>query len=293
MFGYIRPVKDRLTESEYELFRSAYCGLCHCMKERCGFASRFTLNFDFTFMAMLLSEKGDGTDVSRRCVAHPFKARKCRCCSSAFNDAADMSVILSYMKLDDNIRDERFPRSIPSRLARLCLRRGYKRACGNKPGFAAAAKTLLSELEQLENEGCGSIDRPADKFALILAEAASVSSNTEREKVLRYLFYHIGRIIYIIDAVDDLPEDLKAGSYNAVSCRFALAVPELDDETAKTLDLTIRHSINLIASDYQLLSETEFSGILTNIIYLGLPAAASEVLRSRLRENNLLTGDKE
>lgn len=293
MFGYIRPIKDKLTESEYELFRSAYCGLCHCMKERCGFASRFMLNFDFTFMAMLLSEKGDGTIASRRCIAHPFKARKCSCCSSAFNDAADMSVILSYLKLDDNVRDERFLRSLPSRLAKLCLRRGYKKACRKKPGFAAAAKSLLLELELLENESCNSIDRPADKFALILAEAASVSPDEERGRVLRYLFYHIGRLIYIIDAVDDLPDDLEDGSYNAVSCRFALNSPELDDESAKSLDLTIRHSINLIASDYQLLSETEYSGILTNIIYLGLPAAASEVLRSRLPENNLFTGDKE
>ncbi len=293
MFGYIRPIKDKLTESEYKLFRAAYCGLCHSMKKRCGFASRFTLNFDFTFMAMLLSGADEGHDECRRCIAHPFKARKCRCGSAAFNDVADMSIIFSYLKLADNVRDEGVLRSIVSRLAMLCLFRGYKRACGKKPGFSAAAKALLRELELLEDSGCDSLDRTADKFALILAEAASVSADKERGRVLRYLFYHIGRLIYIIDAIDDLPDDLERGSYNAVSHRFSLDEPVLDDTAACSLDLTIRHSINLIASDYQLLSETEYSGILTNIIYLGLPAVASEVLRSRLPETSKFTGDKE
>ncbi len=285
MFGYIRPVKEELSESEYELFRSVYCGLCHCMKKRCGFASRFTVNFDFVFMAMLLSGKEGAACTSRRCIAHPFRPRKCRC-SSALDDAADMSVILSYLKLDDNVRDEKFLRSLPSRLAMLCLRRGYKKACRNKPGFAAAARSRLTELERLENENCCSIDLPADKFALILAEAASAAPDKDRERVLRYLFYHIGRLIYIIDAIDDIPDDMEEGSYNAVSRRFELSLPELDDESAQSLDITIRHSINLIASDYQLLSETGYSGILTNIIYLGLPAVASEVLRSRLRDKS-------
>ena len=36
MFGYVRPVRDELKCRDFDLYRAAYCGLCRCMKERCG-----------------------------------------------------------------------------------------------------------------------------------------------------------------------------------------------------------------------------------------------------------------
>ncbi len=293
MFGYIQPVRDKLSQNEYETFRAVYCGLCHCMKRRCGLAARFMVNYDFTFMAMLLSGERESCYEQLRCIAHPFKARKCLCCSGTFDKAADMSVILGYLKLEDNIHDDGFFRSLASRLACICLRRGYKKACRREPEFAAGAEGLLSELRALEQEGYSSLDRMADKFAQILASAAIAADIPERRKVLKYLFYHIGRLVYILDAIDDLPEDCESGAYNAVARRFSLDGPSLDDSAAQALDLTVRHSINLAAGDYQLLMENEYSSILTNIIYFGIPAVASQMLQSRLPDTNILTGDKE
>ena len=55
MFGYILPLREELKVREFEQFRSAYCGLCHTMGPRYGPAARFLLNYDFTFLAMLLA----------------------------------------------------------------------------------------------------------------------------------------------------------------------------------------------------------------------------------------------
>lgn len=293
MFGYIRPVRDRLSEEDYSAFRAAYCGLCHSMKKRCGTAARFTLNFDFTFLAMLLSRQGEGRTELCRCIAHPFRKRACSVCSAAFYSAADMSVILTYLKLDDNIMDEPFFRALASRLAKLMLLRGYRKACVSQPEFARTARKRLAELRELERSGSCSLDRTADKFAKILSAAALASPDAERGRVLSYLFYHIGRLVYIIDAVDDLPDDIANGSYNAVQRRFSLPGPVLDETASRSIDQTLRHSLNLAASDYQLLSGTVYSGVLANIIYLGLPSAASKVLRSRLPDNLKETGDIE
>lgn len=54
MFGYVLPVRSRLTEQEWADYRAAYCGLCHTMKRRYGFLAQFLLNYDFTFLALLL-----------------------------------------------------------------------------------------------------------------------------------------------------------------------------------------------------------------------------------------------
>ena len=56
MFGYVRPSFGRLTEEEKVRFQAAYCGLCRTMGHRCGAVSRLFLNYDLTFLAVLLSE---------------------------------------------------------------------------------------------------------------------------------------------------------------------------------------------------------------------------------------------
>ncbi|WP_369015126.1 DUF5685 family protein, partial [Klebsiella pneumoniae] len=42
-------------QTEKDRFRAAYCGLCHTLGREYGFAARFLLNYDFTFLAVLLS----------------------------------------------------------------------------------------------------------------------------------------------------------------------------------------------------------------------------------------------
>ncbi|MFR4142908.1 MAG: DUF5685 family protein [[Clostridium] leptum] len=53
MFGYIRPNKPELLVKEYDLYKSAYCGLCKRMGKDYGRLSRLALSYDGTFLAML------------------------------------------------------------------------------------------------------------------------------------------------------------------------------------------------------------------------------------------------
>lgn len=293
MFGYVRPLRDSLSEEEYELYRGAYCGLCHCMRKRLGLFSSFTVNYDFAFMAMLLADGEIGTEC-KKCIAHPVKKRKCVCVSKSLESAADMSLILACLKLEDDIRDEGFVKSLKARFFRLLLRRGYKKASREREDFAETASKLLTELSELETERCESIDMTADKFALILSACSEGAQEPVKKRILEHLFYHLGRIIYLTDAIDDLPDDAEDGSYNPVILRYSLDSGTLSDEAAQGLDITLRHSINLIASDFQLLPKNSFSKIVENIIYLGIPTVTSQTLRSRIPgTENITTGDKE
>ena len=78
MFGYVRPAADRLTEEQEACFRAAYCGLCHTLGKRYGLPGRMILNYDLTFLAMLLSE-GQDEQCRKGCVMHPLKGRTCTC----------------------------------------------------------------------------------------------------------------------------------------------------------------------------------------------------------------------
>ena len=65
MYGYVRPPLGILKEEETERFRRMYCGSCHTLGRRYGLASRFILNYDFTYLAILnIRVYGTAADVA-------------------------------------------------------------------------------------------------------------------------------------------------------------------------------------------------------------------------------------
>ena len=50
MFGYVLPRRDRLSEEAQARYHAAYCGLCRALKLEYGFAARFLVNYDMTFL---------------------------------------------------------------------------------------------------------------------------------------------------------------------------------------------------------------------------------------------------
>ena len=68
MFGYVRPLRDELKCRDFDLYRAVYCGLCRCMRRRYGLLAPMFLNYDFTFLALLLEDlrpaPGQGLDKS-------------------------------------------------------------------------------------------------------------------------------------------------------------------------------------------------------------------------------------
>ena len=170
MFGYVRPSDRRLTEEERETFRAAYCGLCHALGASYGPAGRMILNYDLTFLAMVLSE-GGGT-CEKRCAVHPFRKRRCACGDAAMDTAADMSVILTWWQIQDGIADHGLFQGLKYRAAALLLGRAYRKARRRQPDFDAGTQKRLTALAELEAERCPSLDRPADAFAVLLAGAA-------------------------------------------------------------------------------------------------------------------------
>ena len=284
MFGYIRPLKGELKVKEYEKFKAAYCGLCHSMRKNYGLPARFLINYDLTFMAMLLSEQKNSCFSYGRCIVSPFKKKCFHSADPAFDHAAAYGVILSYWKLRDSIADESLVRSIGARAALILLRCSYKRAAHAANDFDRLVRKHLSELRKLEEEGCKSLDMTADQFAKITQAVSFGIEPESKRRAIAQIFYHTGRIVYILDAADDLKEDIVKDLYNPIKYRFNNNDGILSQENKDELLLTLRHSENLIISAFQLLDEGPWSDILENILYLGIPQVALAVLSGRWRK---------
>ena len=79
MFGYIVPLKQELRMRELAQYNAYYCGLCASIGARFGQTARLTLNYDSTFLAMLLTGLSGGSAqpcIPRSCGYKPFQKKR-------------------------------------------------------------------------------------------------------------------------------------------------------------------------------------------------------------------------
>ncbi len=281
MFGYVRARKDTMPEGAWENYEAVYCGLCHTLKEQYGQRARLFLNYDFALLAMLLAP-ADAMRVSdcRRCFLHPVHGKPACTGGSWLEFVAAESMVLTYWKLQDAVADEKGPSQLGGRGLRLWLKRAYERARAVCPAFDEQVSTRLKELRELEQAGCASLDRVADHFACILRSAAPETGETGRDRAMGELLYHLGRWIYLIDAVDDLAEDSRQGRYNPVAVRF----PKWSQEDREYLRRSMDHSLALAGAAFQLLADNAWTPVTENILYDGLPSVEELVFSGKWKE---------
>ena len=265
MFGYVRACKPELKIKEYETYKAVYCSLCKKLGKSYGILSRFTLSYDFTFLALLNMSMQSGCDGfhQKHCAFNPLK--KCNYCKN--DDAIEMpaaaAMIMLYYKILDNIADERGFK----RLGYWCLKpifsSAHKKAAEKYPQIEDAVGEYISAQNTLEAENCALIDNAADPTAKVMEKILSLCSEDETQKrVLNRLGYCLGRYIYLLDAAIDLPQDIKDGNYNVLKT--------IDGDIKEKITPQLYFCVNEAARALELLDIKKYKDILGNIIYLGL-----------------------
>lgn len=255
-----------------------YCGLCHTLGKRYGAAARFILNYDFTYLAILLSEKEESAIRDSRCIVHPVHSRKYLEMTPAMELAADESVVLAYWQLRDGVEDHDWLHGLKYRSLSAVLEPAYRKAAALRPSFDQAVRQQLQLLGQLEKEQCASIDKAADAFAVLLESAAGEVDDPIRRRVLEQLLYHLGRWVYLIDAADDLKKDAASGNYNPVALRFALTDGVWTAESRREFAATLDHSIHMMATAFELWDFGVWTQLLSTTIYTGFFQIGKAVL---------------
>jgi len=310
VFGYIRPLQGQLKVCELERFKACYCGMCHALGKNYGLLTRFTLSYEFVFLAMLFWG-GEETPIIKRgrCIASPFRRKKYCAQNETLDVCAGYSVILTWWKLKDAILDEPFFKAIPQRFIKLVLSGAYRKASREFAEFDGKARDGISSLEQYEApykrrlkvwqetqrdrlEGAKgdrqedaqgdakeeqSLDGAADKFAQILCAAASGDMPVSTRRPMLELLYHLGRWIYIVDAVDDYAADVKTGRYNAIAALYPPREGKLPEESGQRLKTTLAHSNNLLCAAFELLPDNPWTTTVGNMVYLGMPDVCQQV----------------
>ncbi len=286
MFGYIVPEKPEMKIKEYELFRAYYCGVCRSIGKRHGQLKRLTLNYDSAFLAVLLSAIAQERIKvqKKRCVAHPLEKRHMISESSIVDYASDINIILAYYNLEDKKRDEA---SVISTSALVLLKRVFRKLRKQYEDKCEFMESQLNELTRLEREKCASMDMAAEPFAKLMEEITAyepVCTDGKTEKILRWIGYNLGKWIYLIDAYDDIENDLKNQNYNPLIYQFGYDIQDVSEFKQKIqskVEFTLIYSLNEISRAFELLEIKANKGILENIIYMGMLRKTEKTLGIR------------
>lgn len=293
MFGYVRPYKSELLVKEYEQYKAVYCQLCRKLGQKYGWLTRMSLNYECTFYALLaLSVKGAALcQENRRCVCNPLK--KCTylsCTGEEYDKACALSVLLTEGKLLDNVEDDGFWSSLGARLLLPSYRRKAKKARSRYPFLGELVEEALAGQRQAEQEQAGP-DRCAEPTALLLKKLFAELAGEDRAAALALeeLGYFLGRWIYLMDASDDLKEDLKEGSFNPLVAHFHLEgkkelSPQEQKEAEERCNQVLNSNIARMLPALNLLEPGLFSPILSNVVEKGLPELQREILFLHVKE---------
>lgn len=278
MFGYVRPSVRDLPEEELDRFRAMYCGLCHTLSRRYGQAARFILNYDFTYLAILLSDGTAGAQGARAVLYQSDQKtalfRAYRRYGAGGGRERDLSLLAaagrrggSRLGLRPEIPDRR-----PSAGIRL------QTAAALRPEFDQAVCRQLQLLSALEQAKDPSMDRAADSFAVLLSSAAEELTDPVRKRIMEQILYHLGRWIYLIDGADDLKKDAESGNYNPVALRYGLTDGTWTPESRRDFATTLDHSIHQMAAAFELWDFGVWTPVLQSTFYGGLFQVGKAVL---------------
>ena len=280
MFGYIKTKRSERRVREYEYYRASYCGLCRAMGKCTGQCSRMLLSYDFAFLVNLRMAL-NGTQPAykrRRCIAHPFRRRTIMEINDDLRYAAAASSILAYEKCRDDLHDERGFRKFKARLRCIFLHGAYRRAKKRLPELAELTRAHLARLAEKEKEQRPSVDEVAIIFGDLLADIMSFGLEEEKKRIAETIGRQTGRFIYIVDAIDDLPEDLEKKRFNPLALLFGGMPSEQEKQGIETALITHLTDLEVAFDLLNDVADPNRRAVLENILYLGMPDTIRRVL---------------
>lgn len=221
MFGYIYPFKLDLKIKHYIMFKSYYCSLCHQIKKNYGNIPRISINFDITFISILLDSFSTikPTVTKKFCIIHPVEKKLIMQNNQSINYASHINLILTHNKIIDDINDEN---NLFSKIILPITNTYIQKMPKEFDTIKEIINENLNNLKKLEkDEKIYSIDEYAHPFSnltkqivIFYGKLHNFDENTLHH--LETLGYNLGKWIYIIDAFDDIDKDVVKKSFNPI-----------------------------------------------------------------------------
>ncbi len=264
MFGYINVNQKKLNAADKGVYQSYYCGLCRVLKEKYGRKGQFLLNYDMTFLIVLLTGLYELEDerVEFICALHPYKKRTARC-NIVTDYAAAMNVLLSAKNFEDDWNDNH---AYTKKALAQMFKKDYEHIRQQYPRQEHAVAEYLRRLEQAEKDAERNVDAVAGLTGEMLGELFVWKEHDVWAEELRCLGFYLGKFVYLMDAYEDIAKDEKHQCYNVLQF--------MKQETKQNFEIFSKLMLTSImaecAKSFERLPILLHAEICRNILYSGV-----------------------
>lgn len=275
MFGYVIPDKLNMYIKDFNVFQSFYCGLCKTLGETGAEFTRLCTNYDVTFYNVLLhSLTNTPVEFERKLCAYNGKKKVVVKTDELSKRLPILPLCLSTTTLRTTCTTAKIT-SDSQRYACSAQEKGGEKALQNRQNHAKS----FADLRKLEKEKCDSIDRVADTFATLMRDMTRQLIKTDDN--VDTFCYNLGRLIYLLDAVDDVEKDSKSGEYNPLVLNYGKCAEKKDylAKNADELSFLLNSTYNKMVGSYNAMDIKMYEGVLSNTIYLGIKMQVERLLK--------------
>lgn len=277
MFGYITVNRAELKVKESAAYDAYYCGLCHALHGLHGRAGQLTLTYDMTFLVILLNGvyEHEMHEKTGRCLVHPMKNH-----TERWNDfssyCADMNILLAYHNLLDDWQDDR---KLSRYAAAQLLSKTYRGIREKYPRQHQAVVDYMKALSVCEKSCSDNVEEAACLTGKMLAEIF-VCREDAWASDLRQMGFFLGKFIYLMDAYEDIDDDIANACYNPFM-QFRER-EDFDDYCKQILTMMIAEC----SREFEKLPILTHAEILRNILYSGVWCRFEAICEKRQSVNN-------
>jgi len=276
MFGYVIPDKLNMYIKDFNVFQSFYCGLCKALGKTGSEPSRLCTNYDVTFYNILIhSLLKQEVKFEKKLCAYNGKKKVIVTPDELSLKMADLAVLLVYYNADDDVKDGKKSRA----LITSALKCRKNKAAKNLKKIDELMVKSFSTLNKLEKEKCDSIDRVSDTFASLMRDITK--EFVETDEVIDTFTYNLGRIVYLLDAVDDVEKDTEKNRYNPLLLNYGPCTNKKEylEKNKDELSFILNSTYNKMVGSYNQMDITMYEGVLSNTIYLGIKMQINRLLK--------------
>jgi hypothetical protein len=252
-----------------------------------------TLSYDFVFLALTRLALQNGNPSCdqpvravaferRRCLPHPLRRRPSLQAGAVTDYVAASAAILNYHKLLDDRADERGGRRLRAIVLSWPLSSMHRRARRRYPALCEEIGQAMQAFSQAEQQTSHSADAPAAAFGEVLAVLFSHGLTGNAATIARHVGFHIGKWLYLADAVDDFSEDVCRDRFNPLRCLYGDAA--LTEEHKQALSVAMitelmraNDAMALVTFD-DVLCAPELRELLSHMLTVALPLTTDALI---------------
>lgn len=307
MFGLMKPLSCGKSEKNKLDSKINYCGVCKSIGSTYSQKARMLLNNDIVFLGEILSaiskENMYGWNLayqSKNCFSMPSKAE----IPLSLQFASGLNIILSELKFNDNISDSLKTKYLWKTM-KAFFSNDLKKASKKMYDWGIDIKKFFELINtQKEREQSNKILKTPKETLEYFSESTNiitaisfqqggllVDKKIESENMYN-LGYFFGKLIYIMDALEDFTKDYKEKNFNAIRKAYNINNQiEIDIETKeKVLDEILLLKENVIGEINKLeINEKikkQFSHRLISNINKKLGFESSKICKISFSKNN-------